>query len=247
MCVDREDKRRIDERDLNNEMAERETGRIHRFLSGRLTDSEIQQKKEREAFETKLRQLLRDEVYARLYDDALSALASAQSALDAALLRNAEAVERLHNTLEDMEASAATLPNGEKVFRSKDGRAFTADGRELSGHDTANIDWPDGAPSYDAYLQAKWALDKARARGVKLSDVQTDVIDPSYRRLTDENDPPTPDDLRTITKTLKTLQDELEHPTASVDFDAAVQKPGAPLDEAGLAAGELSILPRPRL
>lgn len=238
MYVDKETKREIDRRDFNDEMAGRETGRQERFTSGRSDHAQTERKREKEATESQLRMLLRDAEYARLYERAWDALNSTQAALDEEMLRNEEATARLSGLVDTMESRAATLPSGEKVFRSKDGNLYTADGRQLSDNEAVGIETPEDATDYDAYLQAKEALKKAQARGAKLAGIQTDVIDPARGRLIDEDNPPSPDELRGMTKKLREVEAEIEVSAAS-SFEAAAAPPVGSVDELPLSLAEI--------
>lgn len=235
--------KRLDASDFANELAGLETGRQDRFFVGAHSATDIDARERRDRDDTTLlQQLLQNPEYARLYRDAWSALGGVQSALDQAINENAQAQERLTQTVEDMENRAATLESGEKVFRSADGNLYTADGRRLSPEEAAGVDVPEDAPSYEAYTQAREALDRARERGRRLADIQTDILDPARRRLEDENDPMTEDELRALEEELKQKTREIEHSSVRPFLEASAPQP-AEADEPIITAAALDQIP----
>lgn len=234
----------IDANDFANELAGLDAGRQERFMVGAQRDSgdEGEQRRERDSV-TLLQQLLRNPEYARLYDAARSALDSAQRALDAAIIANAEAQDRLTQTVEDMESKAATLEDGTKVFRSADGNLYTADGRRLSAEEAAGVNVPDDAPSYEAYTQAQDALRRAKEKGRDLSDIQTTILDPARRRLEDENNPPSEDELRDLIPKLQGVPSDIERTRATAEFGAAAAEQEIAEIEPVLDQSELDAIP----
>lgn len=246
MCVEQEsDKRRqVDLDDLNNEIAGRDVGREARFL-GPSGGRELQAKREKadREFRSLLQQRLQDPEYRRLYDDAWSALDSAQSALDRAMLENARAKERLEGLVSEFEERAANLANGEKVFRAADGSLYTADGRKLSAAEARDVEIPPNALSYESYVQANDALEKARKRGGDLSDIQTKKIDPARAKLQDEDNPPSKDDLRKMTKELEQVTADARQSSTRSFQAAANAEPAQKAAEPPLELAELNQIP----
>jgi len=213
-----EQKRRQDIDDLNNEMAGRDVGRIRRFLPDRDPETIEQKKREKDARETALQQLLRDPAYAAAYERACNAIDRAQAALDEALLENAETVERLAEELEAMEGRAARLPDGRAVFRAHDGTLRTADGQRLRSEAVpASLIIPLDAPSYEDYAMSRDALTDARERGHELSRVQTEVIDPARERTHDADNPPNQDELDAIEREMDEIAEEVASPDFTLD------------------------------
>jgi hypothetical protein len=240
---DERSKREIDRRDFNAELIGADIGRQHRFIPAGFEPKDTEQKKKEERFESALRRLLLDPEYARLYQSAWGALNETQSALDKALLANARAQERLQTVVDDMESRAATLPNGEKVFRGGDGKLYTATGRKLSDVEARGVDMPKDAPSYDAYLQAQFALRKAIERGIELTGIQTTVLDPIRKKLGDEDNPPTPDELRKIIKILEEAKSDCEISGPTAEFRDAAAPAMKPADEEVLDLSAIPALP----
>lgn len=206
-----EQKRQRDLDDLNNEAAGREVGRISRFHPERDPKHIEDKKKEQERKLSALAQLLRDPEYAAAYQRANEAIDRAQSALDTALLENAQVTEDLAERLDEMETNAARLADGRAVFRAEDGSLRTADGQRLrSEAGTASLIIPLNAPSYEDYAATRDALTSARAHGQELSRVQTEVIDPARERMNDQDNPPSRDELGAIERRMDQVEDALD-------------------------------------
>lgn len=240
-----ERKRRQDIDDLNNEAAGREVGRISRFHPDRDPEVLNHKKREQEARMSALMRLMRDAEYAAAYQGAWDSLNNAQPALDEALIDNAADTEQLEESLREMEARAARLPDGREMFRGADGSLRTADGQRLRGDELpASLAIPANAPSYEDYAAMRDALIAARQRGDHLARIQTEVIDPARDRLNDEDNPPSKGELDGIRDRLdrvpdmiasQRMHDDLSGPSA----DSAEREPEADtilsLDELGPA------------
>jgi hypothetical protein len=235
-----EQKRRQDIDDLNNEMAGRDVGRIRRFLPDRDPETIAQKKREKDARETALQQLLRDPAYAAAYERACNAIDRAQAALDEALLENAETVERLAQELEAMEGRAARLPDGRAVFRANDGTLRTADGQRLRSEAVlASLIIPTDAPSYEDYAASRDALTDARERGHQLSRVQTEVIDPARNRTHDADNPLSFDELEEIEREMGRAEEALVQADLTTVLDQGSGRELAPSASADLGLDDL--------
>ncbi|WP_394693134.1 hypothetical protein [Hyphobacterium sp.] len=202
-------------------MAGRDVGRIRRFLPDRDPDTIEQKKREKDARETALQQLLRNPSYAAVYQAANDATDRAQAALDTALLENAQTTEDLAERLDEMEARAARLPDGRAVFRAADGSMRTADGQRLrSDALPASLIIPLDASSYEDYALSRDALTSARAHGQELSRVQTEVIDPARERLADEDNPLSLDELEALADRLDAVTHTVSRQEADLKIEA---------------------------
>ena len=215
-----EHKQRQDIDDLNNERAGNETGRIQRFLHDRDPQHIASQKEDRERKLSALMEMMRDPAYAAAYQGAWDALDRAQAAVDAALMETAEAIDRLTDITDDMDARAHRLGD-EAVFEGDDGAYYRAGGSRLSEDEVARIDRRVGAPSYDTRRMAQEALDAARARRAEILSIQDNVIDPARERLADPDNPITLDDLEGLTETLDGVAAKYQSNSARADFSQA--------------------------
>ena len=174
-----------------------------RFLDGE--DSPRHRKEQAEqrardlAFETQLQILLRDPVYAPAWNRANDKLDQAQAQLNVALDRVADRIANLQDLVDDLEQKAVKLDDGTAIFKGADGRIYTADGRHLPSEavPASLLTQLDTSPSWEQYRDARDALQSARTRQQKLTDIQDD-IDGTRKKLNDPDNPPSLDDLEEL-------------------------------------------------
>ena len=194
-----------DRDDLNNEMAGREVGRIKRFLPEGHAGPAAQKRRdqEREHLSALLAMLRSSAAYAALYDQTMDALRNAEAATDAALAEARDILANANEALADLMDNANTLPDGTKVFRDQDGNVYTEDGRLIEGEALESIHWRDNAPSYEDFLARRKAVSDAQATIDAILRYQTDILGHARDRLTDENDPPTKEELEDIRRDIE--------------------------------------------
>lgn len=184
-----------DKIDYDNEVAGRETGRARRFLSSdRDHDADSQAKKEERRFNALLR-LLQDPNYARLYSQAANAVTNAEEATNRALRKLDEKAELASQSLNALRDKALELPDGRKVFRAKDGRFLTEDGKDVSDQRGALKGSLEDAPSYEEFKHALETLQDIQRRQRELERYKQDVLNPFKDRLSDTDNPPSEDEL----------------------------------------------------
>ena len=192
--------------DLNDEIAGRDTGRIKRFLSQ--TFSLYGETKEQQAerqFRTLLDLLLsQDPHYAALYEKVSKKLEKAKQAVDRALLEVNQRLEDSLRTLQMLSASAASLDDGTKVFKSeRDGQVYTEDGQRLSDAEADGIVFSDNAPSWEDYQTAQDAYATAQQQKADLEAYQREVLAPITERMQDEENPPSMEELEEFEERLE--------------------------------------------
>lgn len=205
-------------------------------LSDRDLETIERKKREKDARETALQQLLQNPAYAAAYERACNAINSAQAVLDDALIENANVVERLAEELEAMESRAARLPDGRAVFRANGGSLRTADGQRLRSEAVpASLIIPSDATSYEDYAASRDALTRERERGQELSRVQTEIIDPARNRLNDQDNPPSQAELEDIERQMEETLAALEGrgPEAAPKIERVEADVALDLDELG--------------
>ncbi len=210
--------------DLNNERAGNETGRIRRFLHDR--DPEVLEAKKRED-ERKLSALMRlleDPAYRAAFDGAWAAYERAQSTVDDALNESVEAVERLTDYVEKMDARAHRLGD-EAVFQDASGRFFWADGSPLSDEETSRVERSADAPSFEARRQAGDALEAAQARRAHILEIQATVLDPVRARLQDEDNPMSQSELEAVTRDLDGVTEQVQDRSMRNHFGQSATPP----------------------
>jgi hypothetical protein len=152
----------IDSRDFHAELTGLEIGRIPRFFSA--TVEAMRNGKDANGRD-KLSDLewlmLNNPGYAAVYNRVQDRLVEANQAVDRAMTLVNERIQLAELLLKEMEDRASTLPDGTKVFKSRSGKAYTADGRELSKHEADSVNWRDDSPVWDDYHEIKTDLKKA--------------------------------------------------------------------------------------
>lgn len=192
--------------DINNEIAGRETGRAKRFLVSSDEDGPDSEKKKEERQFSALMRLLQDPEYARLYMQAANTISDIEDAAARALAKLETERESAAQKLDEIKDSAATLPDGRRVFRTDDGRLLTEDGEDVSARRGDVRGLTENTPSWEDYQRAKEALEEIERRRREIDEYMRDVIDPFKRRLADPNNPPSKEELEDIIRKLKENQ-----------------------------------------
>lgn len=198
-----EERRRIDFDDLQNERAGLETGRMARFLDAEARAGRGKGSDKTGAHLSRLQQLLAtNPAYAALYDETFDKLRAAEAATEAALEKALDLHGRLETERDAMLARAARLPDGTAVFRDANGAVWSEHGDEVTSSDLDAVLWPEDAPAYEAFRETTHALANAGQKVEALRGYQVEVLGHVRERMTDEDDPPTADQLRDFQSTL---------------------------------------------
>ncbi|MCG8604358.1 hypothetical protein MJD09_05080 [bacterium] len=186
--------------DLQSELAGLETGRPKRFLSPELRKalSPEERRRERDRMSALYALLQRDPEYAALYEHVSDLLDNASHAAAMALADANASIDQTASDLNDVMEGASTLPDGTKVFRSADGKAYTEDGHQLTDDEKATVTWKVGAPGYEELLAKKQAHRKALEEREAILRYQREVLDPARRRMDDPDNRPSKEDLEKI-------------------------------------------------
>lgn len=192
-------RKRQDVEDLNNEIAGRVVGRRARFLGGKTSSEEIEQKRREErAFQNRLLELLNDPIYRAKYEQVINTLTDAERATEAALASIDINIARLQGEISDMEDRAARLPDGSLVFRDANGVVRRADGTVVEDDLAATILWTGKEPSYEDYRKHQNDLATYLDQRSEVEDYLNNVLGPARDHLTDPDDPPSLEDLDNI-------------------------------------------------
>ena len=149
---------------------------------------------------TALQEALQNPAYAAAYGAFMEILEQAE-ALTATAIAEAKA------DLADMENGAGRLPGGVAVFKDANGNVFTADGKPVDPAVAAGVQWPDNAPSWEAYQQRRKELDD-------LHRYQVDVLGVARDRVTDPDTPMTKEELEGWQKRMENEAPDLAKPEA---------------------------------
>lgn len=152
--------------DLNNELSGADGNKSNRFLNDESTmrgrEEKQREKDEKTRDLNRLLEMLKNPDYAAARENFGNYLRDVEIATENAIttahtdLKNAS--EQFGEALE----TANRLPNGEAVFRDKNGNVYTEDGTAVSTEDAASIVWKDGAPTYEEFLEAQQAAADAQ-------------------------------------------------------------------------------------
>lgn len=226
-------KREQDIDDLANESSGRFVGRMARFLpeDARPEAQRSKKEKSRDAL-TRLAMLMQNAKYAALYRETVDLVRDHAVKAEAGLESSHTALSAAGQALETLTDKAAKLhPSGEPVFRDENGNAVRADGTPLTPDEAASVVWPDDAPSYEEYLQAKTAYAEAQAQFDAWRNYQL-YLGTVQNRLDDSDNPPTADELKVIQKRIQSMSPEsqnLEQKTVVSPVDptlnAQIEKP----------------------
>lgn len=194
-----------DRNDYNNEISDRDTGRISRFG----IDNPKQQLSEKEKRErSALQSLLLNVSYKASFDAALQAFNQAQSMVYEALIKATDNLDNAKHVYDGLLERASTLPDGTKVFLADDGTAYTEDGRVLDQDEVRTVDWREGGPSWDEAQASRKAYNEAQRRYDEVAHYNN-RLDQINHELNDEDNPPSldrldelKDELNNITKNL---------------------------------------------
>ena len=191
-------------RDLQDELAGRETGRPTRFFAaaaGGGARGEEKDKQKDKQLSALMRLLASDPVYAERYREVDAKLREAEEATVTVLMILTERLEAAQDNLEEMKAGAATMADGTRVYRTSDGeRAYTEDGRLLTRAEMESIEWPEDAPSWEEFQAQERRLQQLETERQKVLRYQEDVLDPARRQMDDEDNPPSREELDQVEK-----------------------------------------------
>jgi hypothetical protein len=232
-------KARIDSRDFHAELVGLEIGRIPRFFSS--TVEALRNGKDAND-KDKLSELewllLNNARYAALYhkvkdklNEAEQAVARSLDAINQKLLMNAQ-------ELEEMDNRASTLPDGTKVYKSRNGKAYTADGRELTQEEADTVTWKSNAPTREERLnkeREKEALLKSKA---EMDDFKQDVVNP-MRHKKDANEVLSEQEMQDFLKKVEKMPSLTTIDTSQKDSVLSADSPK--LQEARSAFGDTGL------
>lgn len=221
--------------DLQNEIAERDVPRAKRFLtqSAAVDGDQSKRREKRERHSALMQRLMTDPAYQALYEETWSMLREAEANAEANIAAAAEILDQAKAELQEAQDNASTLPDGTRVFRTADGRVLDEDGHEIESDELDRITWRNDAPTYEEYLRRKQAVADAQAQHDAWLHYQTDVLGTARGRLTDQDNPLSPEELKEIQQqiaervpqssrlqsvdpTPKAVPDDLEPGSASV-------------------------------
>ena len=214
------ERRQRDFDDLQNELADRDVGRISRFFneSEREAIKAARGKSDTAELLTNLQLLLQDPEYAALYERVGEKLREAEIAVERAIERAEVRLAQEQAALDDMEQQAGKLPDGTPVFKDAQGRVWTADGREVGKTEADSVVWPDDAPSYEDYTAQREKAEAAQERRNELDGYQGRLG--GYRdRYEDHDNPPSKSELEGMEKGVDEILQKVEKNEHEADLN----------------------------
>ena len=219
--------------DLANEMAGRDVGRIERFNLSQNdeTGPEGRRRKDGESLSALEQLLLHDPAYRDLYERVTGRLEETEIAVIRALATVRDRITETRLALDDMLNRAAELPDGTKVFRTRDGtRAYTEDGELLTPEEMAGVHWRDDAPSWEEFTEVRDVHEAAVEAEQDILDYQQQILDPARERI-DSGEIIPEDELRHIEEDMEARMPEsvrrLLDPQGQIEIDAVVSPEAA--------------------
>ncbi|NKB56933.1 MAG: hypothetical protein GKS00_11410 [Alphaproteobacteria bacterium] len=208
-----------DRTDLANEMAGREAGRINRFLPDNASPAELKKRREREyeRLSALITLLQSDPDYAALYNHTMDQLQRAEAETAEALSKANETLQQAQHALAELSDEASSLPDGTKVFRDAGGNVWNERGEPVTGMALEQIVWHDTAPRYEDYLAKKKAVEQARRDVDAIRHYQVGTLGSARDRLSDEDNPPSKDDLKEFQKRIEQEMPSAIQPTKALE------------------------------
>lgn len=208
-----DERRRRDHDDLQNESAGRETGRMTRFLTNPEQDpKEIRKKRAEKATRSLLQTMLLDPLYRARFAAATEALVEASEATERVLSALRAEIDAATQALQEIESTAARLPDGTRVFRDANGTIRRADGSIVEDALAETILWTGDEPDYETVTQQRHRLETLQAEEESVLSFQNEVVGPAQDALNDPDNPPSLEALDEILHDIDSLMpDRVRH------------------------------------
>lgn len=174
-----------------------------------------------------------DPAYRAAHEQAMGTLQDLEAQTEVALTAVRAAIETETDALDEMRGRGSVLPDGRKVYRDDNGDAFTEDGEKIDGPALDGVVWRDDAPSYEEIKAQRERIAQLRQRETNILRYQTDVLGHARARLTDNENPPSREEVAELEKLMKeqankalATEPEINEPDYSeASFRAALPKP----------------------
>lgn len=191
-------RRQRDFDDLQNELAGRETGRMVRFGVSSARAQQIEERKRRErVFRDELERLLAtDPEYQAIYEDLGGKLRDAETGADETISALLKRIASLEDEIVRMQDNAVIVPGIGRVYRFADGRVVDENRVEVDPALVADIVWPPGATTGEAYFAAQDELEALRSHLTEWESYRVDTLGDIRDRYDNRKEPMSKDDMR---------------------------------------------------
>lgn len=153
--------------------------------------------------------LANDPEYRALYEQTWDRLTEAEVKADAAIADLEAKLAEQQDALDDIERSAASLPDGTKVFRAADGSLKTIDGLDVS-HLAEHVVWKGDEPSWEDYINHRDRVSQTQDRLDAWRHYQVNTLGRARDRLSDQDNPPSADELRGLARDINNTPERKE-------------------------------------
>lgn len=221
--------------DINNEFADRDTGRAKRFLASSAEDGPDSEKKKEERQFNALMRLLQDPEYARLYTEAANMVSDIEDAAAWALEKLEREGEAAAQKLDEIKDSAATLPDGRKVFLGEGGKLYAEDGSDVTDQKDSVHGLSANTARFKDHVRAREVAEDIERRRREVEEYQRGEIERAKRRLADPDNPPSKEELEDIMRRAS----QKMPPDVRLQFEAArAAAPSASIPAQDAATGK---------
>jgi hypothetical protein len=183
--------------------------------------------------------LQNDAVYAQSWHQTSQLLSDVANEADLLLTRLLNERDALSDQIDNAVDRAATLPDGRKVFRDKDGNAVDADGNRIEDDLAAGIIWRGDEPTFEEYIALTDRLTRLENAIRDVHGIETE-LGGMRNELEDQEAPPSQDELDSFQgraddfrDRLNRIQDDLDRHadrTNAASFDGSNQGLGRRAD-----------------
>ncbi|WP_238365447.1 hypothetical protein [Mesobacterium pallidum] len=163
--------------------------------------------------------------YERTWDVLTDAETRAQSTIDALEAQ----LERDEAALEALTRSAASLPDGTKVFRAADGSLKTQEGTDVS-HLSDHVVWRGDEPSWEDYRDQQARTENLRGDLDAWRYYQVETLGHARDRLSDEDNPPSVEELDEIQRDIEAKMPQAPEPTEPAEAADIAVSPAAKIE-----------------
>lgn len=190
----REERKRDDFDNLQHSLSGVETGQQVRHGLNKDTSGSIFGNK-RKSISDQIREtldwlLLNNPAYLQAHEAAMTSLRSAETTVTNALDRLLSNLKKEQTIFNGMLERAATLPDGQKVFRDAEGQVKTLDGEIIDNDLAGTIQWRGDEPSYEEITQQKTHVDDLKEGINEVRGIETE-LGGIRGELTNNEKPPT--------------------------------------------------------
>lgn len=194
-----------DSRDLNAGNVGLNIKRIKHFLSPYARDVIENRKNEKSRNELTMLDILlmSDPIYSALYSHVMDRIDQIEDAVNRNLDILNQHLAKLEEHIDDMHGRAFQLSDGTRVYKSKDGHAYTEDGNKISDHDISLITWDRNHPSWEEYITTRDNLEHTQKQKQEVESYRDNVLESAKERMLDRENPPDKDELPDILDNLE--------------------------------------------